>query len=117
MSEADKNRLRANIHLAEQLGATVETAYGDDVALQISEFARLSGISKIVLGRNNVRRKHLLSKPTLTEQLVSLSPNLDVYIIPDRQTPRTVRRTMSFLSFLSCTTVVELLEGDISRRL
>ncbi len=87
MNEADWERLRANIHLAEQLGATVETSYGEDVALQISEFARLSGVSKIILGRNNARRKHLLSKPTLTEQLVALSPNLDVYIIPDRQTP------------------------------
>lgn len=111
MSEADKNRLRANIHLAEQLGATVETAYGDDVALQISEFARLSGISKIVLGRNNVRRKHLLSKPTLTEQLVSLSPNLDVYIIPDRQTPvyKERRQSLSEARFIPMDLVKSLL--------
>ena len=40
MSEEDKKRLRDNIHLAEQLGATIETVYGDDVAFQITEFAR-----------------------------------------------------------------------------
>ena len=52
MSEEDKKRLRENIHLAEQLGATIETVYGDDVAFQITEFARLSGVSKIVVGRS-----------------------------------------------------------------
>lgn len=34
MSEEDKKRLRDNIHLAEQLGATIETVYGDDVAFK-----------------------------------------------------------------------------------
>lgn len=45
------------MRLAEQLGATIETTYGEDIAFQISEFARLSGVSKIVVGRNNARRK------------------------------------------------------------
>ncbi|WMI79789.1 sensor histidine kinase [Anaerotignum sp. MB30-C6] len=87
MSNENKERLRKNIHLAEQLGATVETAQGDDVAYQISEFARLSGVSKIVLGRNNATRKYFWSKPTLTEKLTEIAPNLDIYIIPDKQTP------------------------------
>lgn len=52
LSQEDKKRLRSNIHLAEQLGAKVETAYGEDVPLQIVEFARLSGASKIVIGRS-----------------------------------------------------------------
>ncbi len=87
MSDDDKKQLRANIYLAEQLGATIETTYGDDIPYQIHEFARLSGVSKIVLGRNNAKRKYFFSKPTLTEKLISYSPNLDVYIIPDKETP------------------------------
>lgn len=83
LSEEDKNRLRKNIHLAEQLGATIETTYGDDVALQIAEFARLSGVSKIVIGRNNAKKRFFFSKPTLTEKLIAYAPNLDVYVIPD----------------------------------
>lgn len=87
MSEENKKRLRANIHLAQQLGATIEATYGDDVAFQISEFARLSGVSKIVVGRNNAKRKFFFSKASLTEKLTSYSPNLDIYIIPDKDTP------------------------------
>ncbi len=83
MGDEDKNRLRSNIHLARKLGASVETVYGDDVAFQIAEFARLSGVSKIVIGRNNTARRRLFGKPALTDQLIANAPNLDVYIIPD----------------------------------
>ena len=62
MSDEDKKRLRANIRLAQQLGAAVETVYGDDVSLQIAEFARLSAVSKIVIGRSTVARRHLFGK-------------------------------------------------------
>ena len=86
MTEENKNRLRSNIVLAQQLGATIETVYGDDIAFQIAEFARLSGVSKIVLGRNNARRKYTLGKSSLTERLTTAAPNLDVYIIPDKET-------------------------------
>ena len=84
MSAEDKNRLRENIRLAEQLGASIETTYGDDIALQIAEYARLSGVSKIVLGRDNAVKRRLFTKQTLTEKLTVYAPNLDVYILPDR---------------------------------
>ena len=83
MSEADKKRLRENIRLAGQLGAVIETTYGDDVPYQIAEFARLSGISKIVIGRSTATRKSIFSKPTLTERLIATAPNLDIHVIPD----------------------------------
>ncbi|MDD3252897.1 MAG: sensor histidine kinase KdpD [Lachnospiraceae bacterium] len=96
MSEENRNRLRENIHLAEQLGASIETTYGDDVAFQIAEFARLSGVSKIVVGRYNARRRGILGKQTLTERLTVYAPNLDIYIIPDRLTtnyrPEVIKR-------------------------
>ena len=88
MSDEERDRLRDNMNLAEQLGAKVETAYGDDVAFQIAEFARLSGASKIVMGRNNETRgmkKHLFGKGSLTEHLIAIAPNLDIYIIPDKK--------------------------------
>ncbi|MEG0878046.1 MAG: sensor histidine kinase KdpD [Oscillospiraceae bacterium] len=87
MSEENKNRLRSNIHLAEQLGATIETVCGDDIPLQISEFAKVAGVSKIVLGRNNARRKYFFGTSSLTEKLSATAPNLDIYIIPDKATP------------------------------
>ena len=86
MSDDDKKRLQDNKRLAQQLGAAIETSYGDDVPYQIAEFARLSGISKIVIGRSTIARKNIFSKPTLTERLISSVPNLDIHVIPDAST-------------------------------
>lgn len=83
MGEEDKKRLRENMRLAEQLGAIIETTYGENVPYQIAEFARLSGISKIVIGRSMATRKNIFSKPTLTERLIIAAPNLDIHVIPD----------------------------------
>ncbi|SCI72514.1 Sensor protein KdpD [uncultured Clostridium sp.] len=83
MNEENVKRLRANMRLAEQLGAQIETVYGEDVPFQIAEFARLSGVSKVVIGRSFGVKRHLFSKPTLTERLIANAPNLDVHIIPD----------------------------------
>ena len=54
MSAQDKQRLQQHIHMAEQAGADITTLYGDDIPQQIAEFARISGITKIVLGRSSV---------------------------------------------------------------
>lgn len=86
MNEADRDRLRENSRLAEQLGAIIETTYGEDVPYQIAEFARLSGISKIVVGRSAAAPKRLFGKPTLTERLSTITPNLDIHVIPDTVT-------------------------------
>lgn len=48
-TDENKKRLEENRKLAEQLGATIETVYGDDIPYQIAEFARISGITRIVL--------------------------------------------------------------------
>lgn len=83
MEESNRIRLRKNTRLAEQLGASIETVYGDDVPYQIAEYARLSGVTKIVLGRSAAARNALWRTPNLTEQLIAKAPNLDIHIIPD----------------------------------
>lgn len=85
MSDEDKKSLRENINLAKQLGAKVETAYGSDIAFQISEYARLSGISKIVIGRSISKRRHFLGIQAISEKIIEYSPKLDIYIIPDTE--------------------------------
>ncbi len=82
-TEENKKRLRDNQKLAEQLGANIETIYGEDVPYQIAEYARLSGVTKIVLGRSTMTRKHFWGKPTMTEQLLSYASEIDIHIIPD----------------------------------
>ena len=88
MSEENRERLRANIHLAQQLGASIETVYGEDTALQIAEFSRLSGVTKIVLGRSGPPRRLRFQTLPLTDRLIELAPELDIHIIPDNRISR-----------------------------
>lgn len=93
MLPEDKKRLHGHVRLAEQLGAKIETVYSDDVSFQIVEYARLCGISKIVLGRSNTKKHFLFGKAALTDRLIELAPNLDIYIIPEKKTPLYEKRS------------------------
>lgn len=90
MGEEDRARLRQNLKLAEQLGGKIATVYGDDIARQIAEYARVSGMTKIVLGCTG-RRGLPISRKSLIDTLMDIALNLDVYIIPDSRA-ETVRR-------------------------
>ena len=86
ISDDDKKRLRSNMNLAEKLGARLDTVIGDDVAYQIAEYARLSGITCVVIGQTNTVGGLLRKKRPLTDRLVAYAPDLDYLIIPDHGT-------------------------------
>ncbi len=111
MSEESCRRLRQNLKLAEDLGAQIATVYGDDIPVQIAEYSKVSGVTKIVLGRTNHRHDFLSHNSSLIDKLTVLAPKLDVYIIPDNQPeykpqkknwrlPESSFWRMSFLDFL-----------------
>ena len=83
MREDAQLRLQENTRLAQQMGAEIVTMRGEDVPTQIAEYARLSGVTRIVIGRSGAQRRSFWSSPTLTERLIELAPGLDIHIIPD----------------------------------
>ena len=92
MNAEDTVRLQVNMRLAQQLGAEIVTTHGEDVATQIAEYVRLSDVTKIVIGRSGVQRRHFWSEPTLTERLIALAPEVDIHIIPDVEAYKSYRR-------------------------
>ncbi len=82
LTEKQQKNLKSNLELAKHLKANVVSSYGNDVAFQISQYAKISGVSKIVLGRS-VQKISILRKTTIVDQITNLSPNIDIYIIPD----------------------------------
>lgn len=111
MNARDKQRLQGNMRLAQQLGASIETVYGDDVAYQIAEFSRLSGVTKIVLGRSGIPRRLLLRKPSLTERLIELTPELDIHIIPDHGVNRLLDTKHREVMHMPSISVLDLLKS------
>lgn len=85
MGKEDQERLKGNIKLAKQSGAEIETVYGDDISFQIAEFARLSGITRIVIGRSAAKKKGIFAGTSLVEKLIDHAPEMEIYIIPDSQ--------------------------------
>ena len=113
MNARDKQRLQGNMRLAQQLGASIETVYGDDVADQIAEFSRLSGVTKIVLGRSGIPHRLLLRKPSLTERLIELTPELDIHIIPDNGVNRLLDTKHREVMHMPSISVLDLLKSAV----
>ncbi len=88
MSRENRERLEKHIKLAEDMGADIATVYGDDISQQIIEFARLSKVTKVVIGRNNALGG-ILHRRSLTDKLIKSAPMLDVHIIPDAEVKKT----------------------------
>ena len=80
---ADKEKLEEHIRYAEKLGAEIVMTHGENIPVQIAEYARLSNVTEIVIGQSNARRNHFFSQSTLTEKLIELIPDIDIHIIPD----------------------------------
>ena len=53
--------------------------------MQIAEYAKVSGVTKIVLGRTNHRQNLFFRGKSLADKLTELAENMDIYIIPDTQ--------------------------------
>ena len=109
LGKDDLARLTDHMKLAQQLGARIVTTHGEDVATQIAEYARLSGVTKIVIGRSGVQRRHFWSHPTLTERLIELAPGLDIHIIPDADIYKNYRQKSTVISHPTVPTIGELL--------
>lgn len=86
MQEADektKQGVRRNMELARALGAKIVTVYGSDIGSQVAEYAIVSNVSKVVLGRTNHRLFVRKPMTEVLEKLNNMAPDIDVYIIPD----------------------------------
>lgn len=82
----DKNRtqLREHLRLAEQLGAQIATVYGEDISAQVAEYAKVSRVSKLVMGRSS-HTGRWPARINFVDKLTVLAPTIDIYIIPDTQ--------------------------------
>ncbi len=85
-----REALSNNMRLAEQLGAQITTVFGEDIPEQIAEYAKISHVNKIVIGRS-IGRTRQLGRADFVGRLTALAPDLDIYIIPDTQSSPYIR--------------------------
>jgi len=93
-SEKMKKALQANLELAERMGAEIVTLAGYDAASAIAEYAKLSGITNIVIGKTR-KRKNLMNyfKTNFEDKLILLLDETEIHIISDSSSSKTYRKT------------------------
>lgn len=79
----DQARLQKHIRLVEQSGAEIVTTHSEDIALQIAEYARISEVTRIVIGKSMMDQGFFRKRRGWTERLTDLVPDLEIHIIPD----------------------------------
>ncbi len=85
LASGDRQRLKENILRARELGAKIQTVCGDDVSFQIAEYARMTGIRKIVLGQSDFQPSFGFPQASLTDRLTEYLPEGEIHVIPDRK--------------------------------
>lgn len=108
ISEENKKRLDENIKLADKLGAKIETVYGEEIALQMAEFAKLSGVTKIVIGNSAIKKRKFFEKISLAEQLMEYDEELEIYLIPDSRISSSYRDKKSWRYFIPKITMKDI---------
>ncbi|MFA9466603.1 MAG: ATP-binding protein [Velocimicrobium sp.] len=97
MRKEDLERLRTNTRLAEKLGAKTIISYGNDIVEQITEYAKVARVTKIVLGRTYTRRTLFSMKERFSDRLAKMSPQLEIFLIPDSYDKKYVKRKSEFI--------------------
>ena len=83
-NDAQEKAVHEHLSLAERQGAVITTIYGNDPATAIAQYARVSGITKIVLGKSPGSRSFFARKETLMSRLNELAPDVEIIIVPNR---------------------------------
>ncbi len=84
MSRDNELRLQQNTEFARERGANIVTLSGEDIAFQVSEYAKKSQVTKIILGRSGYRPNRLFTPPNFVDKIIKYSPEIEIYIIPDK---------------------------------
>lgn len=89
-----QNTVRANMDLAAKLGAEIVTLTGDDIVTSVSEYAKLAGITNIVVGKSrNKKTIKSLFELDFEDKLICLLPSIEVHIIPDNPVRRIYKKS------------------------
>lgn len=90
--------VRENTALAERLGAKIVSLQGDDIAPTIAEYARVTGVTNIVIGKR--KRQDIFKNPFIqdfADKLAYLLPEVEIHIIPDKSTGTRYRKAKADL--------------------
>ena len=93
MGHGNEVEVQENLDLAKRLGADTVRLNGHDIAATIAEYAKITGISNIVIGKIRDKKPitHLFEK-ALEDRLIAMLPSVEMHIIPESPQARYRKR-------------------------
>ena len=112
MSKKEQEQLRYNVNLSRQLGANIETAFGEDIVYQINEFCKNFNVTKVFIGYSQRKKWHLYDN-SLDKRIIETLQDLDVNVVyhqdPLKQEPKRKNKFIFKISDLLISSLVLLL--------
>ncbi|MBL8761011.1 MAG: sensor histidine kinase KdpD [Phycisphaerae bacterium] len=81
LSAANRERLDANLRLAESLGGTTHTLTGDSAARELITFARSRNVGRVVVGKTERPRWKEVLFGSFVDNLIRESGDIDIYVV------------------------------------
>ena len=97
MRRNHENEVQERLDLARKLGAETVRLNGSNSFAAIAEYARISGISNIVIGKVRNRRSVRWFEKEMEDELFALLPNVELHLIPE--SPQRKRRKLRKIKF------------------
>jgi len=128
LPKSARDKVLQTLALAEELGAETANLSGESVAGELMAFARQRNVSKIIVGKPSRSRWHDRFRPSLVDEIVRRSGDIDVYVITGEAgaetvaPPRTPTRSSNWRAYakgiavvVATTLLCTLLFGRIER--
>jgi two-component system sensor histidine kinase KdpD len=87
LSTADRDRLNANLRLAESLGATSATLAGDNAAGELVRFARSRNVGRIIVGKTERPRWKEVVFGSFIDNLIRESGDIEISVVRGDEGP------------------------------
>jgi len=97
LTEEQQKNIRNHMDLAARLGAQIVTLNGIDISSAIIEYAKISGITNIVIGKSRKKKSiKSLFQTDLEDMLIQSLRNTEIYIIPDNDATNVYKKPKQF---------------------
>lgn len=81
--KSNESEIQEKLDLAKVLGAEIVRLSGTDLASTITEYARIAGITDLVIGNTRNKKLNSLFETDLVDKLIFQMPNAEFHIIPE----------------------------------
>lgn len=96
LSDESADILKKHMALVKDLGGDMIVKYSDDVVETIADYVKVAGVTNLIIGKT---WQSIGKKVSFESKIISRLPNIEVLIVPDKQSVKQPRRTIKDVFF------------------